>query len=111
MPIPISDNLRMSLETKNLQGYIRIPEEAPHPNDAKLVQQIDIAKIINKQVCRILNLKREGFDVVQKIDKETLRSYFGEYSPSAKAVQTMGGLDEFFHEVAKFMLEVAFVTP
>ena len=23
----------------------------------------------------------------------------------------MGGHDEFFHEVAKFMLEVAFVTP
>ena len=35
----------------------------------------------------------------------------GEYSPSAKAFQTMGGQDEFFHEVAKFMLEVAFVTP
>ena len=45
------------------------------------------------------------------MDKETLRSYFGEYSPSAKAFQTMGGQDEFFHEVAKFMLEVAFVTP
>ena len=45
------------------------------------------------------------------MDKETLRSYFGEYSSSAKAFQMMGGQDEFFHEVAKFMLEVAFVTP
>ena len=111
MPITISDNLRLWLETKNLQGYIRIAEASPHPNAAKIAQQIDIAKITNKQVRRILNLKREGFDAVQKMDKETLRSYFGEYSPSAKAFQTMGGQDEFFHEVAKFMLEVAFVTP
>ena len=110
MPILILDNLRLWLETKNLQGYIRIAEASPHPNAAEIAQQIDIAKITNKQVRRILNLKREGFDAVQKMDKETLRSYFGEYSPSAKAFQTMGGQDEFFHEVAKFMLEVAFVT-
>ena len=45
------------------------------------------------------------------MDKETLCSYFGEYSPSAKAFQMMGGQDEFFHGVEKFMLEVAFVTP
>ena len=110
MPITISDNLRSWLETKNLQDYIQIAEASPHPNAAEIAQQIDIAKITNKQVRRILNLKREGFDAVQKMDKETLRSYFGEYSPSAKAFQTMGGQDEFFHEVAKFMLEVAFVT-
>ena len=43
------------------------------------------------------------------MNKETLRSYFGEYSPSAKAFQTY--VEKFFHEVAKFILEVAFVTP
>ena len=43
--------------------------------------------------------------------KDTLRSYFGEYSPLAKAFQMLGGQDDFFHEVAKFMLEVGFVTP
>ena len=91
MSIPISDSLRLWLETKNLQGYIRIAEESPHPNTAGIAQKIEIAKITNKQVRRILNLKREGFDAVQKMDKETLRSYFGEYSPSAKSFQTMGG--------------------
>ena len=101
MSIPISDSLRQWLETKNLQGYIRIAKASPHPNVAELVQQIDIAKITNKQVHRTLNLKREGFDVVQKMNKETIRSYFGDYSPSAKAFQTMGGQDKFFHEVAK----------
>ena len=45
------------------------------------------------------------------MEKDTLRSYFGEYSLLAKAFQTLGGQDEFFHEVVKFMLEVGFVTP
>ena len=36
MPITISDNLRLWLETKNLQGYIRIAEASPHPNDAEI---------------------------------------------------------------------------
>ena len=40
-----------------------------------------------------------------------LRSYFGEYSPSAKAYQTYGGEDEFFHEIAKFLLEIALFSP
>ena len=38
-------------------------------------------------------------------------SYFGEYSPLAKAFQTQGGEDKCFHEVAKFLLEVGFVSP
>ena len=41
------------------------------------------------------------------MDKDTLRSYFGEYSSSAKAFQTLGEEDE----VAKFLLEVGFVSP
>ena len=31
--------------------------------------------------------------------------------PLAKAYQTNGGEDEFFHEVANFLLEVGFVSP
>ena len=75
------------------------------------MQQIDVYKITNKKVRSALELKREGFDVVQKMDKDVLKSYFGEYSPSAKAFQTQEGEDEFFHEVAKFLLEVGFVSP
>ena len=45
------------------------------------------------------------------MDKDVLSSYFGKYSPSAKAFQAQGGEDEFFHEVAKFLLEVGFVSP
>ena len=59
----------------------------------------------------MINLKREGFDAIQKMDNDMLWSYFGEYSLLAKAYQTYGGEDEFFHAVTKFLLEVAFVNP
>ena len=45
------------------------------------------------------------------MDKDVLKSYFGEYSPSAKAFQMQGGEDEFFDEVTKFLLKVGFVSP
>ena len=90
---------------------MKVAEVEPHPRAAKMLQQIDVSKITNKKVRSVLELKREGFDVVQKMDKDVLRSYFGEYSPSMKAFQMQGGADEFFHEVAKILLEVAFVNP
>ena len=48
---------------------------------------------------------------MEKLNPKVLRSYFGEYSPSAKAYKTDDGKDEFFQELAKFMLVVAFVSP
>ena len=111
MPIPVSDELREWLHSRNLQGFIRVAEADPHPQAEELVQQLDITKITTKKVRNALRMPRGGFDVVQKPSSEALRSYFGEYSPSAKAYQTYGGRDEFFHEVARFLLEIGFVSP
>ena len=58
-----------------------------------------------------MNLKREGFDCTNPLEPTILRSYFIDYSPSAKAYKTEGGEDKLFQEVAKFLLEVAFVSP
>ena len=45
------------------------------------------------------------------LDEDVFQSYFGEYSLSAKSYLTTGGLDVFFHSLAKFLLEVAFASP
>ena len=111
MPIPVFEELRQWLQNKGLQGYLKIAYSELHPHAAQIIQQIDITRITNKQVRRLLNLKREGFNVMQKLYLDVLRSYFGAYSPSAKAYQTQGGEDEFFHEVVKFLLEVSFLSP
>ena len=46
---------------------------------------------------------------MQKVLDDSLRSYFGAYSPSAKAYH--GDRNLFFHEVARFLLEIEFVSP
>ena len=85
MLIPVSIELRQWLHNKGLQGYLKVADSEPHPHATQIIQQIDVTKIRNKQVHRLLNLKREGFDVVTKLDPDVLKPYFGEYSPSAKA--------------------------
>ena len=111
MPIPVSDELREWLHERNLQGFIKVAEAEPHPQAEELVEQLDITKVTTKKIRNALQLPRGGFDAVKQPSSEALRSYFGEYSPSAKAYQTYGGKEEFFHEVARFLLEVAFVSP
>ena len=59
---------------------------------------------------RFLNLKNEGYNVMGMLEDDVLKSYFGEYSPSAKAYLKNRGEDVFFHDVAMFLLEVAFVS-
>ena len=58
MSILVFDRLRNWLNNKGLQGYLK----EPHPQAIEVIQQIDISKITNKQVRRLMNLKREGFD-------------------------------------------------
>ena len=36
-------------------------------------------------MCRFLNLKNDGYIVMETLEAEALESYFDEYSPSAKA--------------------------
>ena len=50
-------------------------------------------------------------DGIDPLKLELLRSYFRGYSASAEAYKTQGGEDELFQEVAKFLLDVAFVSP
>ena len=111
MSIHVSDELRQWPSNKNLQGFIKVAEAEPHPNADTLIQQIHVTSITTKKVRTALQLRRGGFDVVQKVSDDNLRSYFGAYSPSAKAYQTYGGRNLFCHEVARFLLEIAFVSP
>ena len=103
MPIPVSDELRQWLHNRKIQGFIKVAEADPHPQAEALVEELDNTKITPKKIRKTLQMPRGGFDAVKKPTPEVLQSYFGEYSPSAKAYQTYGGRDEFFHEVARFL--------
>ena len=90
---------------------MKVTEAKPHPCAEALMEEIDVSRITSKKVRQALGMPRGGFDAVKKVSEEGLRSYFGEYSTSAKAYQTYGGRDEFFHEVARFLVEIGFVSP
>ena len=111
MPIPVSDELRSWLERNNLQGFLKVAKAEPHPRVEAVMEEIDVSKITNKKVREALGMPRGGFDAVKKVSEEGLCFYFSEYSPSAKAYQAYGGGDEFFHQVARFLLEIGFVSP
>ena len=70
---------------------MQVADAEPHPGAVEIIHQIDVAKITNKQVRRFLNLKREGFNGLKPLKPEVVRSYFGEYSPSAKAYSGIEG--------------------
>ena len=110
MPIPVSDELRQWLHNKNLQGFIKVAKAEPHPQAEALLQELDVTKITTKKVRKALQMQRGGFDAIKKPSQEALWSYFDEYSPSTKAYQTYGGRDEFFHEVAQFLLKKGFIN-
>ena len=111
MPISVCDDLRIWLICNKLQGFLKVAEAEPHLRIEALMEEIDVSKITNKKVRTALEMPRGSFNAVKKVTKEGLRFDFGAYSPSAKAYQTQGGRDEFFHEVAKFLLEVGFLSP
>ena len=62
-------------------------EAKAHPQADALLQEIDGAGITTKKVKIALEMQRGGFDVVKKVTKVGLRSYFGEYSPPAKHME------------------------
>ena len=110
MPIKVSSHLRGWLQTHGLAGCLRVADAEPHPEAEEIIKHIDANQITNKQVCRFLNLKNEGYNVMHTLDIDVLQSYFGEYSLSSKSYLTVGGLDVLSHDVAKFLLEAAFLS-
>ena len=71
---------------------------------------LDAKQITNKQARRFLNLNNEGYNEMDNLEEDVLQSYFGPYCASAKSHLTNGVHDVFFHDVAKFLLEVAFLS-
>ena len=73
MPIPVSNKLCQWLHTKGLEGYLRVANIELHP------------RVVRIPVSPISPRNREGFDGMDPLRPEVLRSYFGEYLPSTKA--------------------------
>ena len=100
MPIKVSSHLRGWLENDGLENYLQVVEAEPHPDVMAIIRHIDAKQISNKRVPRFWNL-----------EEDILQSYFGPYLASAKSHLINGAPDVFFQDVAKFLLEVALLSP
>ena len=69
----------MAQDQRARQIPLHIAEAEPHPQAADIVKEIDVDKISNQQVHRFLNLK-EGYNIMDNLEKKFLESYFGLYS-------------------------------
>ena len=83
---------------------MQVAEEEPHPDAEAIIRHINAKQISNKQVRHFFNLKNERYNQM-----DNLQSYFGPCSTSAISHLTNGGPNVFLHDVAKFLLEVAFL--
>ena len=64
MLMQASEKLRRWLKTKDLEGYLRVADIEPHSHIENIVKNVNVDRIINKQVHRFLNMKKEGYDEI-----------------------------------------------
>ena len=84
--------------------------DAPTHRDAQAVAcQIHPNTITNNMIRIDLELKRGGEHEVEIPPFKTLPEYFGTYSISGKVYRTYGGSNKAFGEIARILMEYAFV--
>ena len=96
MPLEVSKELRTWITRHGLTGYLNVLEAPPHPKAQAIARKIHPDTISNNMI-RVAP------------PQHILEQHFGEYSLSAKAHHTHGGHNEFFWNLAHFLLEYAFV--
>ena len=84
--------------------------DAPaHPDAQAVARRIHPDTITNNVIRAALDLQRGGDHDVEIPPATTLKEYFGEYSVSGKAYRTYGGSNKAFGELARILMEYAFV--
>ena len=105
MMIKVSRELYTWLSRHGLGGYLRVLNVAPHPGAQAGAKLVHPDTITNNQIRSALSLQLGGEHDVGAPPQHILEKYFKEYSASAKAHCTHGGSNEFFGNLAHFLLE------
>ena len=103
MPLATSQETRSWLQQRGLGGYLRVID-AP-----TIARRIHPDTVTNNMIRAALDLARGGDHEVEIPPHSTLKEYFGMYSMSGKAYRTYGGPIKAFGEIARILMEYAFV--
>ena len=109
MPLAASPETRAWLQERGLGGYLKVINAPAHPDAQAVARRIQPDTITNNVVRAALDLQRGGDHDVEIPPATTLKEYFGEYSVSGKAYRTYGGSNKAFGELARILMEYAFV--
>ena len=90
-------------------GYLKVIDAPVHPDSQQVARNICPEAITNNVLRTALDLQRGGDHDVDIPPAAKLKEYFGEYSASGKAYRTYGGPNKVFGEIARILMEYAFV--
>ena len=88
---------------------MRVTDAPPHPDAQEIARRIHPETVTNNMIRVALDLKHCGEHEVEIPPHTTLKEYFGTYSISGKVYRTYGGPNRFFGEIARILMEYAFV--
>ena len=88
---------------------MKVIDAPAHPDAQAVARRIHPDTITNNVIRAALDLQRGGDHDVEIPPATTLKEYFGEYSVSGKAYRTYGGSNKAFGELARILMEYAFV--
>ena len=109
MPLAASQETRSWLQERGLGGYLKVIDAPAHPDAQAVARRIHPDTVTNNMIRAALDLKRGGDHEVEIPPSTTLKEYFGAYSISGKAYRTYGGSNKAFGELARILMEYAFV--
>ena len=109
MPITASAATRTWLQEHGMGGYLKVIDAPAHPDAQKKGKEVCPEAITNKVIRAALELKQGGDHDAEIPSAAKLKQYFGEYSASGKAYRTYGGPNKVFGEIARILMEYAFV--
>ena len=109
MPLAASQEIRTWLQQRGLGGYLCVIDAPPHPDAQEIARRIHPDTLTNNMIRAALDLKRGGEHEVEIPPDTILKEYFGMYSIFGMAYRTYGGLNKFFGEIARILMEYAFV--
>ena len=109
MPLSASRETRSWLQQRGLGGYLRVIDAPTHPDAQEIARRIHPETVTNNMICAALDLKRGGEHEVEIPPHTTLKEYFVMYSISGKAYRTYERPNKSFGEIARILMEYAFV--
>ena len=109
MPLTTSAETHVWLQERGMGGYLKVIDAPAHPDAQQVARKICPEAITNSVLRTALDLQQGGDHDVDIPSAAKLKEYFGEYSASGKAYRTYGGPNKVFGEIARILMEYAFV--